>query len=331
MGRLEGRRAVITGAASGIGEATARLFAREGAVVVVADVDDDRGKRVADDIGERARFVHTDVTQEADVDAAVAAAVDTFGGLDCMFNNAGNPGSVAGIAEVDMAMFDLTVAIHLRGVFLGIRAAARVMKPQGHGTIINTSSVAGLAANYAGHEYSACKAAIAHLTRTTANELGEHGIRVNAICPGGIATAIFARAAGLEGDTAQATVELMSSGAGRHGADPPGGPTRRHRRSRLVAGERRFELRERPSHRRRRRPHHRPPLPRAARQDRRAHAAPAGAPVLTNASTEAICADSCWVPGCNSTDARGGRSVPGITANIERDKSGPTCSPKAAI
>ena len=193
MGRLEGRRAVITGAASGIGEATARLFVSEGAAVVVADLDDDRGKRVADEIGDKARFVHTDVTQEHDVDAAVAVAVEAFGGLDCMFNNAGNPGSIAGIEDVDMAMFDRTVAIHLRGVFLGIRAAARVMKPQGHGSIINTSSVAGLAANYAGHDYSACKAAIAHLTRTTANELGEHGVRVNAICPGGIATSIFAR------------------------------------------------------------------------------------------------------------------------------------------
>jgi NAD(P)-dependent dehydrogenase (short-subunit alcohol dehydrogenase family) len=141
----------------------------------------------------------------------VALAVDTFGGLDCLFNNAGNPGSVSGIEETDMAVFDRTVAIHLRGVFLGIRAAARVMRPQGHGSIINTSSVAGLAANYAGHDYSACKAAIAHLTRTTASELGEHGIRVNAICPGGIATSIFARAAGLQGDEAQATVELMSS------------------------------------------------------------------------------------------------------------------------
>jgi NAD(P)-dependent dehydrogenase (short-subunit alcohol dehydrogenase family) len=211
MGRLEGCRAVITGAASGIGEETARLFVSEGASVVIADLDDDRGKRIADELGEKARFVHTDVTQEHDVDAAIAFAVDTFGGLDCVFNNAGNPGSIGGIEDVDMAMFDRTVAIHLRGVFLGIRAAARVMKPQGHGSIINTSSVAGLAANYAGHDYSACKAAIAHLTRTTANELGEHGVRVNAICPGGIATPIFARAAGLEGEAAQRTVEFMSA------------------------------------------------------------------------------------------------------------------------
>jgi NAD(P)-dependent dehydrogenase (short-subunit alcohol dehydrogenase family) len=214
MGRLEGRRAVITGAASGIGEATARLFVSEGALVVVADIDDDRGKQVADDCGESARFIHTDVTQERDVEAAVALAVDTFGGLDCMFNNAGNPGSVGAIEDIDMAVFDRTLAIHLRGVFLGIRGAARAMKPQGHGSIINTSSIAGLAANYAGHDYSAAKAAIAHLTRTTANELGEHGIRVNAICPGGIATPIFGRAAGLEGDDAQRTAELMTHALG---------------------------------------------------------------------------------------------------------------------
>ena len=209
-GRLEGHRAVITGAASGIGEATARLFSAEGAAVVLADVDDDRGKCVAAECGDRAWFFHTDVSQEADVDAVVAFAAEQFGGLDSMFNNAGNPGSVGGIEDIDMSMFDRTVSIHLRGVFLGIRAAARVMRPQGRGSIINTSSVAALAANYGGHDYSACKAAIAHLTRTTANELGEQGIRVNAICPGGVATSIFGRAAGLDADRAQSTVDTMS-------------------------------------------------------------------------------------------------------------------------
>ena len=210
MGRLDGNRAVITGAASGIGEETARLFVNEGASVVLADLDDARGKRIAHELGERARFVHVDVAHDGDIDAAVAIALDEFGGLDTLFNNAGNPGSTAGIEEIDMEMFDRTVAIHLRGVFFGIRAATKVMRPQGHGSIINTSSVAALSANYAGHDYSAAKAAIAHLTRTAANELGESGIRVNAICPGAIATSIFGRAAGLDSEAAQSTVETMA-------------------------------------------------------------------------------------------------------------------------
>jgi NAD(P)-dependent dehydrogenase (short-subunit alcohol dehydrogenase family) len=208
--RLAGKRAVITGAASGIGEGTARLFIAEGASVVLADLDEKRGQRLAAELGERSRFVPADVAREGDIDEAVATCVTAFGGLDCLFNNAGNPGSTGGIEEIDVETFDRTVGVHLRGVFLGIRAAARVMRPQGHGSIINASSVAASRANLAGHDYSACKAAIAQLTLTTANELGEHGVRVNAVCPGGIATAIFGRAAGLEGDEAQRTVEFMS-------------------------------------------------------------------------------------------------------------------------
>jgi NAD(P)-dependent dehydrogenase (short-subunit alcohol dehydrogenase family) len=211
MGRLDGIRAVITGAASGIGEATTRLFVREGAAVVMADVDDDRGRRVAGELGERCRYVHADVSREGAVDAAAATAVREFGGLECLFNNAGNPGSAGGIEEIDLATFDRTVAVHLRGCFLGIRAAARLMRPQGHGSIINTASVAGLAASYAGHDYSASKAAIVQLTRTAANELGEDGVRVNAICPGAVATAIYGRAAGLDSEQAQRTVEFMSA------------------------------------------------------------------------------------------------------------------------
>jgi NAD(P)-dependent dehydrogenase (short-subunit alcohol dehydrogenase family) len=209
--RLAGKRAVITGAASGIGEATARLFIAEGAAVVMADLDEKRGTRIAAELGDRCRFVAADVAREGDIDEAVATCVTAFGGLDCLFNNAGNPGSTGGIEEIDVATFDRTVGVHLRGVFLGIRAAARVMRPQGHGSIINTSSVASRRANMAGHDYSACKAAIAQLTVTTANELGEHGVRVNAIMPGGIATAIFGRAAGLDGDEAQRTVGFMTA------------------------------------------------------------------------------------------------------------------------
>jgi NAD(P)-dependent dehydrogenase (short-subunit alcohol dehydrogenase family) len=208
--RLAGKRAVITGAASGIGEGTARLFVAEGAAVVLADLDEKRGERLAGELGERCRFVPADVSREGDIDQAVAACVAVFGGLDCLFNNAGNPGSTGGIEEIDVETFDRTVGVHLRGVFLGIRAAARVMRLQGHGSIVNASSVAASRANFAGHDYSACKAAIAQLTLTTANELGEHGVRVNAVCPGGIATAIFGRAAGLDGEEAQRTVEFMS-------------------------------------------------------------------------------------------------------------------------
>src|SRR5246127_3477994 len=211
MGRLDGKHAVITGAASGIGEATARLFIAEGATVVLADTDEPRGKRIAGELGDRARFVATDVSREADVDQAVATSVDAFGGLDVMFNNAGVPGSTADIEEIEVESWDRTIAVHLRGVFLGIRAAARIMRPQGHGSIVNTSSVAASRANLAGHDYSAAKAAITHLTETTANELGEYGVRVNAICPGAIATSIFGRAAGLDSEEAQRTVDFMAT------------------------------------------------------------------------------------------------------------------------
>jgi NAD(P)-dependent dehydrogenase (short-subunit alcohol dehydrogenase family) len=211
MGRLDGKRAVVTGAASGIGEATARLFVAEGATVVLADADELGGERIAAELGERAWFVVTDVSREEDVDQAVATSIEVFGGLDVMYNNAGVPGSTGGIEDIDVETWDRTIAVHLRGVFLGIRAAARIMRPQGHGSIINTSSVAASRANLAGHDYSAAKAAITHLTETTANELGEHGVRVNAVCPGAIATSIFGRAAGLDGEEAQRTVDFMAT------------------------------------------------------------------------------------------------------------------------
>jgi NAD(P)-dependent dehydrogenase (short-subunit alcohol dehydrogenase family) len=177
---------------------------------MITDVVDRRGGRLAAEIGERAAFVQADVSRELDVDLAVATCVQVFGGLDVMFNNAGVPGSIGGIEDIDVAAWDRTLGVHLRGVFLGIRAAARVMRPQGYGSIINTSSVAAFRANMAGHDYSAAKAAIRQLTVTTANELGEHGVRVNAVCPGAIATSIFGRAAGLDSETAQRTVDFMT-------------------------------------------------------------------------------------------------------------------------
>jgi NAD(P)-dependent dehydrogenase (short-subunit alcohol dehydrogenase family) len=178
--------------------------------VVLADVDAGRGDQLAFELGERAVFAATDVSQETDVDLAVATCVRVFRGLDVMFNNAGVPGSVGGIEDIEVGGWDHTLGVHLRGVFLGIRAAARVMRPQGYGSIINTSSVAAFRANMAGHDYSAAKAAIRQLTVTTANELGEYGVRVNAVCPGAVATSIFGRAAGLNSEAAQRTVDFMT-------------------------------------------------------------------------------------------------------------------------
>jgi short chain dehydrogenase len=133
MGRLDGELAIVTGAASGIGEATARLFVAEGARMVLADVDASRGERLAAELGERAAFVPTDVSREADVDTVVNTCLRTFGGLDVMFNNAGVP-EAGSIEDIDVASRERTFGVNVRGVFLGIRAAARVMHPQGQGS-----------------------------------------------------------------------------------------------------------------------------------------------------------------------------------------------------
>lgn len=208
-GRLDGKVAVITGGASGIGAATVRLFAAEGASVVLADLDIERGAAMAEELGDAVVFARTDVAVESDVAAAVDTAVGRFGRLDVMFNNAGFGGVGGPIDELDMDAYDRTMAVLLRGVFCGIKHAARVMKPQGSGSIISTASVAGVGAIFGPHTYSAAKAGVAHVSRTVAVELGEFGIRVNAICPGGIATEIFGRGMGLEGEQAAKSAELM--------------------------------------------------------------------------------------------------------------------------
>jgi len=190
--RLEGRVAVITGGASGIGAASARLFVAEGARVLVADMQEDRGKEIATELGESAAFRRTDVTREEDVKTAVDEAVARWGRLDCMFNNAGFGGALGPIESTSVEEFDLTFDVLLKGVFLGIKHAAPIMKRQGAGSIINTASVAGLQTGNSPHLYSVAKAAVIHLTRSVALELGEAGIRVNCICPGIIATPLAA-------------------------------------------------------------------------------------------------------------------------------------------
>src|SRR5437667_51677 len=209
MTRLKGKVALITGGASGIGEATVRLFVEEGAAVMLADLDDERGRRLAGELGSRAGYVHTDVSREADVKAAVDETCKRFGQLDCIFNNAGYAGVGGKIEDVSAEGFDETIGVLLRGVFLGMKHAAPVMKRQGTGSIISTASVAGLRTGLGPHVYSAAKAAVIHLTRSVAMELGESGVRVNCICPGGIATPIFGKAFGLSPDRADATIPLM--------------------------------------------------------------------------------------------------------------------------
>jgi NAD(P)-dependent dehydrogenase (short-subunit alcohol dehydrogenase family) len=191
--------AVITGGGNGIGRATALRFLAEGAAVVVADINDANGQQTVAlarhaGHGERVRFVCADVTREADVAAAIAAAPDAFGRLDCVFNNAGVAGAFGPITHLDAEEWDWTFAVLVRGVFLGMKHGARVMKAQGQGgCFINTASVAGLSGGDGPQAYSAAKAAVVNLTRAVAVELAAQRIRVNAICPGGILTPLLHR------------------------------------------------------------------------------------------------------------------------------------------
>lgn len=199
MGRLAGQVAVITGGANGIGRDTALRFLAEGARVVIADVNEANAGRVLEQAhrsghGEAICFARTDVAEESDVEAMLQLALDRFGRLDCVFNNAGIGGVFGPVSETPVADWDYTIAVLLRSVFLGMKHGARVLRQQGGGgTILSTSSVAGFAAGSGAHCYCAAKAAIINLTRSVAVELAEHRIRVNAIAPGPLMTDLFHR------------------------------------------------------------------------------------------------------------------------------------------
>jgi len=196
---LEGRVAVITGGANGIGAATAQRFLREGAKVLIADVNDANAQRVMGDAeragyGERIRFARVDVSQEDEVRRMFETALAHFGRLDCVFNNAGIGGVFGPIAGTSVDDWDYTMGVLLRGVFLGMKHGARILLEQGQGgCILSSASVAGYAAGSGAHAYSAAKAAIINLTRTVAVELAPHRIRVNAVAPGPLMTGLFTR------------------------------------------------------------------------------------------------------------------------------------------
>jgi NAD(P)-dependent dehydrogenase (short-subunit alcohol dehydrogenase family) len=199
---LEGKVAVVTGGTSGIGARTAELFVANGAKVVIAGRRQDRGEKLARKLGDAASFIPTDVSNEADVKAMIDHAVDRFGRVDCLMNNAGRSAPYAPMADVDLQQFDAVIAVHLRAVLAGMKYAARVMTVQRTGSIINISSVNGFRAGLGGYYYSAAKAASIHLTRCAAMELGEKGIRVNSLSPGMIATGAFAKFMGMQPDEA---------------------------------------------------------------------------------------------------------------------------------
>ncbi|KAL1545436.1 Short-chain dehydrogenase reductase 2a [Salvia divinorum] len=215
--RLDGKIAIVTGGARGIGEETARLFAEHGARVVIADVEDGLGRSVADSLSPDATYVHCDVASEADIEGLISSTVAAYGRLDVLFSNAGILGDQArrkSILDFDCAEFDRVMAVNARAAALGMKHAARAMIRVGSGCIICTASVAAVVGGMGPYAYTASKHAVVGLVKNAACELGKYGIRVNCISPFGVATSMLVNAWREEdfngaGEVSEAEVEKM--------------------------------------------------------------------------------------------------------------------------
>ncbi|PON43200.1 Short-chain dehydrogenase/reductase [Parasponia andersonii] len=211
--RLEGKVAIVTGAASGIGEETARLFAANGAFVVVADVQDELGQQVVESIGsEKVSYHHCDVRDEKQVEATVNYTLEKYGTLDVLFSNAGVIGPMSTLLDLDIEAFDNTMAINVRGVAATFKHAARAMVPRNiRGSLICTASVAASVGGTGPHAYTTSKHALVGLVKTACSELGAHGIRVNCVSPFGVATPLACRAYNLGPDQIEANSSAVAN------------------------------------------------------------------------------------------------------------------------
>lgn len=196
MSRFDGQCVVVTGGASGIGEATVRAIVKEGGKVLIADLQEEQGQALAEELGSHALFQKTDVSLEADIITALERANNELGPLTGMVNNAGIVGAVGSIVDTSVEAYDRTMSILSRGVFLGVKHATRIMKPNGKGSIVSLASTAGIVGGLGPHTYTMAKHGVVGLTKSAASELSGYGIRINAVAPGGTVTPLTAALAG---------------------------------------------------------------------------------------------------------------------------------------